>query len=1004
MARLVLSLLGAFRATLDGEPVTGFQSDKVRALLAYLAVEAGQPQRRATLAGLLWPDRPDSLAHNNLRQVLFNLRQVLGDRQVEPPFLLISREAVEFNLAGDYWLDVAEFTTLLQTTHNHAHSQLEQCPSCLQSLERVAALYRGEFLSHFFLRDSTLFEEWALLKREQLHQQAMEALTQLTSYHAGRGDTGRAWARRYAMRQVELEPWREEAHCQLMRLLALSGQRSAALAQYDRLRRQLSQELGVEPAPETRALYIRIRDGEQFSELPHRAPHYNLPVAATPLIGREIELDQLSRLLAKPACRLVSLTGPGGIGKTRLAMQLAAELADRFNDGVVFVSLATVSDPHRVAAAIAQALALVEAAGRSLAEQVITYLRDKHLLLALDNFEQVIAAATIIADLLAACPSLKIVVTSREVLRLQGEHSFPVPPLALPNLQHGSASTVEELAALAASPAVALFIERVQAHQPTFRLTDQNAMAVGAICVRLDGLPLAIELATAHLQLLSPQALLERLDNRLQWLTRATRDAPARHQTLRAAIAWSYEMLNTPEQRLFRYLAVFVGGFTFETAEKVIREASLIPELISPPQIWEMLLALVDKSLLMPQPGPWSQHEPAGGGIRFRMLETIREFAWEQLALEPAALERLQRCHADYFLALAEQAEPKLLGAEQLVWLNRLEREHDNFRAALAWALPGKDSAQLTTEIALRLAGCLGRFWLVRGYLDEGRRWLETGLAALADGLTEPAIVVAEAVQAKALLAVGILIARQYDHERARELYNASLALYQKLEHRPGIAYCWLQLGILAITQGDLDRATELGEACLRLYQALADQWGTGYALLHLGTLRLFYGEPAAAQTYLEEALKLFREVGELRGLAITPTLIGLAMLMQGQVDQAKELLLESLTRQDYIGDKLSMITTLSVLAGVAAIEQQAIRGARLLGAAEALREAINAHPPRAGHKLQEFLASRIFTQLDEAFLPGGPLFQKAWAEGHAMTLQQALNYAVESPDTQVSR
>jgi DNA-binding SARP family transcriptional activator len=439
MARLMLVLLGPLQVTSHGQPLRGLAYDKVRALLAYLAVEAERPHRREALTGLLWPDQPERKARHSLRQALVTLRQALGDQTAMAPFLLISHETVQFNRDGDCKLDVATFTALLAACNTHAHRQIEACPSCAQRLAQAITLYRGDFLEQFFLRDSAPFEEWALLRRERLHQQALQVLTDLASYHERRGEY--AHMQRYALRQIELEPWNEAAHRHIMRALVLSGERGAALAQYERCRRILADELGVEPEEATTALYQRIRDGTaaqamKRAEESRAAPIYNLPAPPTPLIGRHDELAALAALLCDPACRLVTIVGPPGIGKTRLSLAVASNLRGEFEDGVAFVALAPIDDPNLVAATIAQPLEVKERANRPLVQSLKDELRDRHLLLILDNFEQVVDAAPLVGELLTAAPALTVLVTSRIPLHLAGEHEYAVPPLALPDRAH----------------------------------------------------------------------------------------------------------------------------------------------------------------------------------------------------------------------------------------------------------------------------------------------------------------------------------------------------------------------------------------------------------------------------------------------------------------------------------------------------------------------------------------------------------------------------------------
>jgi predicted ATPase/class 3 adenylate cyclase len=481
----------------------------------------------------------------------------------------------------------------------------------------------------------------------------------------------------------------------------------------------------------------------------------NLPTQPTPLVGREREVGAVCEGLRRPEVRLLTLVGPGGTGKTRVGLQAAAELIEGFEGGVFFVALAALNDPALVASTVAQSLGVTETGDRPLEERLKEYLRNRETLLLLDNFEQVLEAAPLLEGLLGSAPRLKALATSRAALRLYGEHEFPVPPLELPDTRR-----LPEIEALAQYEAVRLFIERARAIKPDFAVTNENAPAIAEICARLDGLPLAIELAAARTRLLPPQAMLKRLDSRLKLLTGGARNLPERQRTLRGAIEWSHGLLAPEEQTLFARLAVFAGGRTLEAIEAVCDPGGEL-------DVFDGVESLLEKSLLRQEEGP-------DGEPRFVMLETIHEFARERLE-EGGEAEEVKRAHAEFFLALAEETEPELRGPRQFSWFERLETEHDNLRAALSWSLETGNA-----ELRLRIGGALRWFWNVRGYAGEGWRWVAAGLSG---GEAAPA-----AVRAEALLGLGDLAQRQGDYERATEDLEASLALCREAGDRSGEA------------------------------------------------------------------------------------------------------------------------------------------------------------------------------------------------------------------------
>ncbi|MBZ5625278.1 MAG: helix-turn-helix domain-containing protein [Acidobacteriia bacterium] len=801
---------------------------------------------------------------------------------------------------------------------------------------------------------------------------------------------------------------------------------------------------------EDRAAFVEFARFETPSSRAHQfwpSHSTNLAAALPALIGRDRDVAAVRKRLSGEGVRLLTLTGPPGVGKTSLSLHVAASLLDEFHHGVFFVPLAPLRDPQLVAVAIAQTLGVNTTGGRSPAHVLKEYLGNKHLALVLDNFEHLLAGAPLLAELLAACPWLSFLVTSRAPLRLRGERQFPVQPLALPDPATWPLPEV-----LGQCPAVALFVDRAKAVEPDFALTERNAASVAEICTRLDGLPLAIELVAARTKLLPPEALLARLSGRVVLSSDGLSDVPERHHTMRKAIDWSYGLLSPEEQVLFARLGVFVGGWTLEAAEKVAGDHDAVRR--SPATTLETLAVLVDSSLVV--------RRDYAGDRRFALLEPVREYALEILEAR-GEITRMHARHAEYYLSLALEADPRLRTSEQLTWLDRLEAERGNLEAALAWFIETAHDA----ESGLRLAGALLWFWNIRGYLSEWRRWLTKALDATHSSTTPPglraralwglggllwqegdlpsaqsrveqsialcrqagradSLELALALCAHAMIAVyqsqdrlaeasaqeslalfrarndkwgmaltlnplGIAGIKRHDYAGARACFEQSLSLFREVGDRWGAATPLLNLAHLDSIQGCVESASGRFEECIKLCQAVGERWQRALALDGLAHALHARGDRARANAVHRESLELLKKMGLKSSLAVVLFNFGRVGLRVQEYPLALSLFLESLVLFHERGLRQEVTGCFVALAEIAAVLAEGQHAARLLGAAEATLEATGVEMSQAQRADFDQAAAAARTRLDETDLA------TEWKQGRAMTIEQGVEYALQN-------
>jgi len=948
-------LLGGFSASVGSRTIhhDEWRLRKAAALMKVLALAPGHRLHREQAMDLLWPDSGRKAASNNLRYALHALRRTLA---TSPPsgarYVTSEDESLVMCPNGELWVDVEAFEEAAAT------GRRAQDPAAYRA---ALDLYSSELLP------GDRYETWTEGRREELQQLYLALLVELAGLYEDRGEYGPAVEVLHKV--VMVEPTSEEAHARLMRLYAYSGRQEEALRQYEKFGEALSRELGAEPGTDAQRLRQEIATGSVSAEPPagglqHEelaaAGRHNLPAARTSFIGREHELVKVKRALAMT--RLLTLTGTGGSGKTRLALEVARELVGAYPDGVWLVQLAGLSEGELVPQKVAGVLGIRERPDQRISDTLAQTLRGKNMLLILDNCEhQVGAAAHLVDVLLDSCPGLRVMATSRESLSVAGEAIWLVSPLSVPDPKR--LPTVVELEG---SESARLFVERAHQRNPAFVLEPQNARSVAEICQKLDGIPLAIELAAARVGL-SAKQISERLKDSLTILTSGNRTATPRQQTLRGTLDWSYELLSGGEKWLFRRLSVFAGGWTLGAAE-----VAGAGDGIERKDVLNLLTGLVHKSLVV-------MEATGESGVGYRMLEPIRQYAREKLEGSKEA-EVVRRRHALWFLTFAEEAEPELRREQQGIWLERLESEHDNLRAALQCFLDRDE-----TEPALRLCGALGDFWHMRGYLSEGRRWLE---AALKDGEGSPT------VRLKALVRTARITWEQGDYEATRILGEECIALSRGLENTADRAEALYILGLTALVTLELERASDDFQEAAALQRELGDKVSLAHTIQGLGIVQIGRRDFVRAEELHEESLALAREAGDDFGIMFALGLGALAALHQDEHGQVRTLCAEGLEVSRLAGLTHGIIFHLQISAVSAGAQGQPSRLARLWGAAEALSESIGVTLYPIERRDYSPYIDTARAQLDEA------KWEAALAEGQAMSAEEAVEYALSAQES----
>ena len=969
-----LYLFGSFRLERDSKPIH-LATHKVESLLAYLALFPEQHPREK-LAALLWGDATDEQARHSLRTALVAIRKKLGEE-----ILLADRESIQLNPDLPLWVDAREFEQMA-----NSKSQMANADSAI---------------SHYANLLPDFYDDWIIRERERLSVLYVNALLQLTQHYRSASDYARAIET--AQKILATERANEKAHQHLMFCFAAHGDRIAALKQYDECQKILREDLNAEPSSETTALRDQIM--QELTGAPSReAAMTNLPNPLTSFVGREKELGELRELLGK--ARLLTLSGSGGCGKTRLAIELASHLARGddspnrlYKNGVWWVDLSALSEPSLVPQTVAAVFDLREIPNTPLLKLLTNFLREKELLLLLDNCEHLIDPCARLAEtLLSASLKLQILTTSREALNVTGETVWHVPSLAVPDDKH-----LPPLDQLTQYDAIKLFVQRAAAIAPNWKLNG-NARAVAQICARLDGIPLAIELAAARLKTLSAEQIAERLNDRFQLLTGGSRTAMARQQTLRATIDWSYDLLSEQERALLRRLSVFVGGWTLEAAEAICSGDG-----IEKRDVIDLLTKLLDKSLAIV--------EERDRLPRYRLPETIRQYSREKLMESGESVKGWKR-HLEYFLKLAEEAEPQLQRTKQKEWSDRLEMEHDNLRTAFNWAIEND------IDSALRLAWSIRLFWVMGGHLIEGQDWA-TRLIQRIDRLQSTAS------RARAFNIASFVAIRRRDFQSARMLSERGLETARSSRSKQEIAFALNQVAVSLHFLGESKAGRPFFEESLEIYRELDDKWAIAFVLVGCASEAKERGDYELAQSFLEESTANLRKIGDQYSMRSVLNILGelargkgdfqsasafykeaieadrvinnktthvvalgnwaWVTLRLGDLELAKKLNQQTLTLSQEQGNLDNLTQCLAGLAGIIGAKGYPEQAASLLGAVEAARQAYGVPMQTTDRIDYEHTVASVRAQLDET------TFAKAWTEGRAMTMEQAIEYALEN-------